>query len=88
MTEEDEIYEAFDHANKFKTGVLTGQKILVAVKANNAEELKRLMNLPVDEGGLIILRLTQKDSNGKSALQLATESNNEQIIEILRGQNQ
>jgi ketosteroid isomerase-like protein len=85
MTEEDEIYEAFDHANKFKAGELTGQKIIEAVQANNAEEVKRLMNLNADDGGLIILRLTQKDRNGKSAIQIAEENNNHQIIEILRG---
>ncbi len=87
MTEEDEIYEAFDHANKFKAGELTGQKIIEAVKANNADEVKRLMNLNADDGGLIILRLTQKDRNGKSAIQIAEENNNQEILSILHGQN-
>lgn len=82
---EDDIYAAFDHANKFKLGVTTGMKIISAVKANNIEEVKRLMTLSADEGGLIILRLTQKDQHGKSALQLAEELNNKELIEVLGG---
>ena len=86
MTEEDEITDAFDHANKFKAGVFTGEKIISAIKSNNISEVKRLVNLNADEGGLILLRFTQKDENGKTAIQLAEEGNNKELLEILRGQ--
>jgi hypothetical protein len=87
MDIEDEIYDAFEHANRFKIGVLTREKIILAVKANNLLGVKRLMTLSVDEGGLIILRLTQKGRNGKTALQIAEEMNNIEIIEVLRKNN-
>lgn len=87
MEIEDEIYDAFEHANRFKLGVLTGEKIILAVITNNVLEVKRLMTLSVDEGGLKILRLTQKDKNGKTALRLAEEMNNVEIMEVLRGNN-
>ena len=87
MTEEDYIYEAFDHANKFKAGELTGKKIIEAVKSNNADEVKQLMKLSAEDGGLIIFRLTQKDKDGRTALQIAEANNYQTKIGILRGQN-
>lgn len=79
---DDLIYRDFEYANSFKLGELTGQKIIKAVKGKNIEEIKRLMKLPVDEGGLILLRLTAKDKNGKTAKELATDSENKEIIDI------
>jgi hypothetical protein len=79
---DDLIYQDFEHANSFKLGELTGQKIIQAVKRKNIEEIKRLMKLPVDEGGLILLRLTAKDKNGKTAKELALDSDNKEIIDF------
>ena len=86
MTEEGDIYEAFDYANKFKLGAMIGEKIIVAVKSNNIEEVKRLLNLTAEEGGLILLWLTQKDENGKSAIQLAEEMNSSELTAVFRGE--
>lgn len=80
--EEDEIYEAFEQANRIKFGTLTGKKIIEAVKANNIDEVKRLMSLPVDVGGLLILRITQTDERGKSAKQIAEEMNNPEMLKL------
>jgi hypothetical protein len=79
---DDLIYRDFEYANFFKLGELTGQKIIQAVKGKNIEEIKRLMKLPVDEGGLILLRLTAKDKNGKTAKVLALDSENKEIIDL------
>jgi len=79
---DDLIYRDFEYANSFKLGELTGQKIIKAVKGKNIEEIKRLMKLPVDEGGLILLRLTAKDKNGKTAKELALDSDNKEIIDL------
>ncbi len=79
---DDLIYRDFEYANSFKLGELTGQKIIQAVKEKNIEEIKRLMKLPVDEGGLILLRLTAKDKNGKTAKELALDSENKEIIDL------
>ncbi len=65
--------------------MITGEKIIAAVKARNINEVKRLMNLSSVEGGLILLRLTQKDGSGKTAIQLAEEINDNELIEVLRG---
>lgn len=81
---DDLIYQDFAYANSFKLGELTGQKIIQAVKESNIPEVKKLLNLPSDEGGLILLRLTAKDKNGKTAKDLAIEANNKDIIELLR----
>lgn len=42
------------------------------------------MSLPPDKGGLILLRLTAKDKNGKTAKELALDSNNEEIIKLFK----
>lgn len=81
---DDLIYRDFEYANSFKLGELTGQKIIQAVKVENIEEIKRLLKLPVDEGGLILLRLTTKDKNGKTAKELALDSENKEIIDIFK----
>ena len=78
------IYQDFEYANSFKLGELTGQKIIQAVNDNNISEIKRLLSLPADKGGLILLRLTAKDKNGKTAKDLAVDSNNEEIIELFK----
>jgi hypothetical protein len=82
--DEDLIYRDFEYANSFKLGELTGQKIIQAVKDNNITEIKRLLNLPADKGGLILLRLTAKDKNGQTAKELAVDSKNEEIIELFK----
>jgi hypothetical protein len=81
---DDLIYQDFEYANSFKLGELTGQKIIQAVKDNNISEIKRLLSLPVDKGGLILLRHTAKDRNGKTAKELAVDSKNEDIIELFK----
>ena len=83
--EEDEIFDAFDYANSHKFGTLTGQKIISAVKSNNLAEVKRLISLPVNEGGIILLRLIQKDETGKTALEIAQELKHVEVISILLG---
>jgi hypothetical protein len=79
---EDLIYQDFEYANSFKLGELTGQKIIQAINENNIDEIRRLMSLPVDKGGLILLRLTAKDKNGKTAKDLAIESKDKEIIQL------
>lgn len=76
---EDQIYRDFEYANSFKLGELTGQKLIQAVKYQNLNEIKKLLSLPVDEGGLILLRLTAKDKYGETAKDIALKSNNEEI---------
>lgn len=81
---EDLIYQDFEYVNSFKLGELIGQKIIQAVKDNDIAEIKRLMSLPADKGGLILLRLTAKDKNGKTAKDLAVDSKNEEIIDLFK----
>jgi len=80
---EDLIYQDFEYANSFKLGELTGQKIIQAVKDNNIFEIKRLLSLPADKGGLILLRHTAKDKNGKTAKDLAVDSNMKRLLNCL-----
>jgi hypothetical protein len=76
---EDQIYRDFEYANSFKLGELIGQKLIQSVKNQNLNEIKKLLSLPVDEGGLILLRLTAKDKYGETAKDIALKSNNEEI---------
>jgi hypothetical protein len=46
--------------------------------------VKRLINLPVDEGGLLLLQFTQTDEYGKIAIQTAEEMDNQEILSLLR----
>ena len=46
--------------------------------------LKVRKHLPADKGGLILLRHTAKDKNGKTAKDLAVDSKNEEIIELFK----
>ena len=82
--DEDLIYQDFEYANNFKLGKTTGQKIIRAVKDRNINEIKRLLNLPVEKGGLILLRLTEKDASGKTAKEYAIESGENEIIELFK----
>jgi len=82
--DEDLIYQDFEYANNFKLGKLTGQKIIKAVKNRNIDEIKKLINLPLEKGGLIILRFTEKDASGKTAKDIAIESGEKEIIELFK----
>ena len=81
--DEDLIYRNFEYANSFKLGELTGQKIIQAVKDNNISEIKRLLNLLADKGGLILLRLIAKDKNGKTLKELAVDSKMKRSLKYL-----
>lgn len=82
--DEDIIYQDFEYANSYKLGEITGQKIIQAVKDNNVQEVKRLMSLPSEKGGLILLRMTAKDKNGKTAKDLAMASDNDDMKKLFK----
>lgn len=81
---EDLINQDFEYADNFKLGKLTGQKIIIAVKDRKIDEIKKLINLPVEKGGLILLRLIEKDVSGKTAKDYAIESGENEIIELFK----
>jgi len=80
----DSYYDSMGEANKIKFGEITGQKILQAAKRGDLEAIKRLMALPVEEGGLLLLRFLAKDENGNTALDLATINGHKDIVEYLK----
>jgi len=45
------------------------------------------LSLPREKGGILIVRLTQTDQNGKTALDIAKENGNEEIIKILESRD-
>lgn len=47
--------------NESRLGCFTGTNILDAARAGDEAEIKRLLDLPVEEGGLKLLRLVVTD---------------------------
>jgi len=83
----DSYYDAMSEVDKIKLGNSTGDKILYAAKMGDLEEIKRLMALSADKGGLLLLRLLAKDENGCSALDLATINGHKEIVDYLTNRN-
>jgi ankyrin repeat protein len=79
----DIIYSGMEEANKFRFGIISGEKLLKAAKEGNYEEVKKIINQPVETGGLLISRLTARNVDGKTALQLAAENGHKTIVELL-----
>lgn len=79
----DKIYDAFNSANEIKMSKLAGKQIIHAVKGRSVEEVKRLLNLSLDDGGPLLFRLTVRDEEGKTALEIAREKGYKEIITLL-----
>lgn len=77
------IYSGMDEANKYKFGIISGENLVRAAKEGNFEEVKRIITQPVETGGILILRLSARDVDGKTALQLAAENGHKAIVEYL-----
>jgi ankyrin repeat protein len=82
----DSIYSGMEEANKFKFGIISGEKLLRAAKEGNYEEVKNIIGQPVETGGLLLLRLIAHDADGKTALHLAAEHAHKPIVEYLLSQ--
>jgi len=83
----DEIYQGMDAANDIKFGGYYGQKLLEAVAKGDVEQVREILSLPREKGGILIVRLAQTDQNGKTALDIAKEKGNEEIIKILKSRD-
>jgi hypothetical protein len=55
-----------------------------AIELNDISEFKRLYDLDAEKGGLILWRLTAKNKEGKSFLELAKEMERNEIINFLK----
>jgi ankyrin repeat protein len=82
----DIIYSGMEEANKFRSGLISGEKLLKAAKEGNYEEVNKIMTQPVETGGLLFLRLIAHNVEGKTALQLAAENGHKTIVEYLLSQ--
>lgn len=84
----DEIYKGMEAANDIKFGDFYGHKLLDAAAAGDIRQVKEIMSLPREKGGILLVRLLQKDENGNSALHLAVMSGNKEVVEyLISGEN-
>lgn len=79
----DGTYEGMDEANKIKFGSYSGDKLLEAAKHGDFNLCKHIISLPVEEGGLILLRFLGKDNLGNTALHLASKNGHIEIVKLL-----
>ncbi len=79
----DKIYEGFDAANDVKFGTLYGQKLLQAISDNDQDKIKDIISMPREKAGILLLRLTQSDVNGNSALHLGVMTGNLGMVKLL-----
>ena len=77
----DEIYAGMEAANDIKFADYYGHKLLEAVATGDINLVKEIMSLPREKGGILLVRLIQKDENGNSALHLAVRSGNKEVVE-------
>lgn len=81
---EDSYYSEMEDISRIQTAHVTAQKIFRAIELNDFAEFKRLYGLDAEQGGLILWRLTAKNKEGKSFLELAEEFKRDEIIKFLK----
>lgn len=79
----DDIYEGMGEANKIKFGSMSGDKLLEAARRGDTNLCKHIISLPVEEGGLILLRFLGKDNDGNTAMHLASKHGHIEILKLL-----
>ena len=78
----DEIYEGMAEANKFRDGEYYGNELVIAACNGDLDRCKEILTIPVEEGGLILLRLIGVDNQGNSALDLAAKNGHTEIVKL------
>lgn len=82
----DEISESVEDVHRFQNGIYYGEELLNAAKVGDFKKVKEILTLPVESGGLLLLRLAARNNEGKTALHLAAENNHKEIVEFLLSQ--
>jgi hypothetical protein len=82
--EESNYYSEMEDISRIQTAHFTAQKMFKAIELNDISEFKRLYDLDAEKGGLILWRLTAKNKEGKSFLELAKEMERNEIINFLK----
>ena len=73
-------------ANKVRDGLYYGNELVEAVRCGDLERCKKIITLPVEEGGLLLLRYFGEDKQGNSALNLAAKNGHTEVVKLLLGQ--
>ena len=79
----DKVYEAFDAANDVKFGTVYGKELLKAISSNELDKVKDIIAMPREKAGILMVRLTQCDINGDTAMHLAVKSGNLDMVKLL-----
>ena len=67
----DDFYDDIQRANEIKFGTYHGNQLLDAAKKGDINAVKKILSLPLDRGGMLLLRLTAQDKNGNYAHHIA-----------------
>jgi len=79
----DEIYSAFSAANAVKFGHRWGMELLEASRNGDVERVREIIAMPVETGGLLLLRFSSRDEKGNTALHLAARAGHLEIVRLL-----
>jgi len=80
---EEKYYSEMEDISRIQTAHYTAQKMFRAIELNDISEFKRLYHLDAEQGGLLLWRLTAKNKEGKSFLELAEEMGRTEIVNFL-----
>ena len=81
---DNSYYSEMEDISRIQKAHVTAQKMFRDIELNDFAEFKRLYGLDAEQGGLILWRLTAKNKEGKSFLELAEEMGRKEIVDFLK----
>lgn len=68
------LYSDWDAASLVRLGHLWGDKLHEASRSGDVEKVREIIAMPVETGGLLLMRYMSTDENGNNALHLTAQA--------------